>query len=124
MAQLNITLNQDEILQLLSSNREDAFKSLLNNQRCSLEYVDIIYSPEEIAQAQSLSEKSKSAVENARAFFKTRIHDLTSMGKSIGLCNCTVTPTLKREAKKRGYVYKGTGGSGWFEATKKNAKRK
>ncbi len=29
MAQLNITLNQDEILQLLSSNREDAFKSLL-----------------------------------------------------------------------------------------------
>ena len=97
----------------------DAFKSLLNNQRCSLEYVDIIYSPEEIAQAQSLSEKSKSAVENARAFFKTRIQDLTSMGKSIGLCNCTVTPTLKREAKKRGYVYKGTGGSGWFEATKK-----
>ena len=29
MAQLNITLNQDEILQLLSSSREDAFKSLL-----------------------------------------------------------------------------------------------
>ena len=29
MAQLNITLNQDEILQLLSSNREDAFKTLL-----------------------------------------------------------------------------------------------
>ena len=29
MAQLNITLNQDEILQLLSNNREDAFKSLL-----------------------------------------------------------------------------------------------
>ena len=29
MAQLNITLNQEEILQLLSSNREDAFKSLL-----------------------------------------------------------------------------------------------
>ncbi|MBR4356772.1 MAG: IS256 family transposase [Butyrivibrio sp.] len=29
MAQLNITLNQDEILQLLSSNREDAFKALL-----------------------------------------------------------------------------------------------
>lgn len=29
MAQLNITLNQDEILQLLSTDREDAFKSLL-----------------------------------------------------------------------------------------------
>ena len=29
MAQLNITLNQDEILQLLSSNRDDAFKLLL-----------------------------------------------------------------------------------------------
>ena len=29
MAQLNITLNQDEILQLLSSSRDDAFKSLL-----------------------------------------------------------------------------------------------
>lgn len=29
MAQFNITLNQDEILQLLSSNREDAFKTLL-----------------------------------------------------------------------------------------------
>ena len=29
MAQLNITLNQDEILQLLSDNREDAFKLLL-----------------------------------------------------------------------------------------------
>lgn len=29
MAQLNITLNQDEILQLLSDNREDAFKQLL-----------------------------------------------------------------------------------------------
>ena len=30
MAQLNITLNQDEILQLLSDNREDVFKKLLN----------------------------------------------------------------------------------------------
>ncbi len=29
MAQFNITLNQDEILQLLSDNREDAFKNLL-----------------------------------------------------------------------------------------------
>ena len=29
MAQLNITLNQDEILQLLSDNREDVFKKLL-----------------------------------------------------------------------------------------------
>ena len=29
MAQLNITLNQEEILQLLSSNRDDAFKTLL-----------------------------------------------------------------------------------------------
>lgn len=31
MAQLNITLNQDEILQLLSNNREDAFRVLLQN---------------------------------------------------------------------------------------------
>ena len=29
MAQLNITLNQDEILQLLSNNREEVFKKLL-----------------------------------------------------------------------------------------------
>ena len=29
MAQLNITLNQDEILQLLSSDRDDAFKLFL-----------------------------------------------------------------------------------------------
>ena len=29
MAQLNITLNQDEILQLLSADREDAFRTLL-----------------------------------------------------------------------------------------------
>lgn len=31
MAQLNITLNQDEILQLLASNRDDAFKDLLQD---------------------------------------------------------------------------------------------
>ncbi len=31
MAQLNITLNQEEILQLLSNNREDAFRVLLQN---------------------------------------------------------------------------------------------
>lgn len=31
MAQLNITLNQDEILQLLSADREDAFKQLLQD---------------------------------------------------------------------------------------------
>ena len=31
MAQLNITLNQDEILQLLSSSRDDAFKQLLQD---------------------------------------------------------------------------------------------
>lgn len=29
MTQLNITLNQDEILQLLSADREDAFRNLL-----------------------------------------------------------------------------------------------
>jgi len=29
MAQLNITLNQDEILQLLSADRVDAFRTLL-----------------------------------------------------------------------------------------------
>lgn len=31
MAQINITLNQDEILQLLSNNREDAFRQLLQD---------------------------------------------------------------------------------------------
>ncbi len=36
MAQLNITLNQDEILQLLSSNREDAFKKLLQDSLNSI----------------------------------------------------------------------------------------
>lgn len=36
MAQLNITLNQDEILQLLTSNREDAFKKLLQDSLNSI----------------------------------------------------------------------------------------
>lgn len=36
MAQLNITLNQDEILQLLSNNREDAFKQLLQESLNSI----------------------------------------------------------------------------------------
>lgn len=36
MAQLNITLNQDEILQLLSDNREDAFKTLLTESLNSI----------------------------------------------------------------------------------------
>ena len=36
MAQLNITLNQEEILQLLSSNRDDAFKKLLQDSLNSI----------------------------------------------------------------------------------------
>jgi len=36
MAQLNITLNQDEILQLLSENREDAFRTLLTESLNSI----------------------------------------------------------------------------------------
>lgn len=36
MAQLNITLNQDEILQLLSSNRDDAFKKMLQDSLNSI----------------------------------------------------------------------------------------
>ncbi len=36
MAQLNITLNQDEILQLLTSNRDDAFKNLLQDSLNSI----------------------------------------------------------------------------------------
>lgn len=36
MAQLNITLNQDEILQLLSDSREDAFKNLLQESLNSI----------------------------------------------------------------------------------------
>lgn len=36
MAQINITLNQEEILQLLSGNREDAFKELLQNSLNSI----------------------------------------------------------------------------------------
>ena len=36
MAQINITLNQDEILQLLSNNREDAFKKLLQDSLNSI----------------------------------------------------------------------------------------
>ena len=37
MAQLNITLNQDEILQLLSDNRDDAFKKLLQDSLNSIQ---------------------------------------------------------------------------------------
>ena len=36
MAQLNITLNQDEILQLLSNDRDAAFKTLLENSLNSI----------------------------------------------------------------------------------------
>lgn len=36
MAQINITLNQDEILQLLSGNRDDAFKKLLQDSLNSI----------------------------------------------------------------------------------------
>ena len=36
MAQLNITLNQDEILQLLSNNRDDTFKKLLQDSLNSI----------------------------------------------------------------------------------------
>lgn len=36
MAQLNITLNQDEILQLLTTNRDDAFKKLLQDSLNSI----------------------------------------------------------------------------------------
>lgn len=36
MAQLNITLNQEEILQLLSENREDGFRQLLENSLNSI----------------------------------------------------------------------------------------
>ena len=36
MAQLNITLNQDEILQLLSADREDAFRTLLQESLISV----------------------------------------------------------------------------------------
>ena len=36
MAQLNMTLNQDEILQLLSDNRDDAFKTLLTESLNSI----------------------------------------------------------------------------------------
>ena len=36
MAQLNITLNQDEILQLLSESREDAFKKLFQDSLNSI----------------------------------------------------------------------------------------
>ena len=36
MAQLNITLNQEEILQLLSADRDEAFKSLLQNSLNSI----------------------------------------------------------------------------------------
>ena len=36
MAQLNITLNQEEILQLLSENRPDAFKMLLQESLNSI----------------------------------------------------------------------------------------
>lgn len=36
MAQLNITLNQEEILQLLGENRGDAFRKLLENSLNSI----------------------------------------------------------------------------------------
>ena len=45
MAQLNITLNQDEILQLLSADREDAFRTLLQE---SLNSEDRFFAKQEI----------------------------------------------------------------------------
>ncbi len=38
MAQLNITLNQEEILQLLAQDRSEAFKSLWQNALNTLRY--------------------------------------------------------------------------------------
>lgn len=97
----------------------DAFRALLNGQRCSIESIDVIYTPEELANAHRLSDNCRSAVEKARAFFRKRVNNLTCGGKSSGICVCSATPALKKEAKKRNYVYKGSGGFGWFEATKK-----
>ena len=97
----------------------DAFRALLNDQKCSIEYIDVIYTPEELEHALFLSDKCKPAVNKAREFFAARVNNLTCGGKSVGLGVCAAAPALKREAKKRGYVYKGSGGAGWFEATKK-----
>ena len=97
----------------------DAFRALLNGQRCSIESIDVIYTPEELANAHRLSDNCRSAVEKARAFFRKRVNNLTCGGNSEGICVCSATPALKKEAKKRNYVYKGSGGFGWFEATKK-----
>ena len=36
MAQFNITLNQEEMLQLLSANREEAFRRMLQNSLDSI----------------------------------------------------------------------------------------
>lgn len=97
----------------------DAFRALLNGQKCNIESIDVIYTHEELEHAQLLSDKCKPAVNKARDFFAARVNNLTCGGKSYGIVVCAAAPALKREAKKRGYVYKGSGGYGWFEATKK-----
>ncbi len=76
MAQLNITLNQDEILQLLSADREDAFRTLLQD---SLNSVLRAKSQEQLQAAPY--ERSEGRTDSRNGFrtrdLKTRIGTIT-----------------------------------------------
>lgn len=66
MAQLNITLNQEEILQLLSADRDEAFKSLLQNS------LNSILKAESTAQLKAEPYERTEAREGSRNGFRER----------------------------------------------------
>ena len=75
MAQLNITLNQDEILQLLSADREDAFRTLLQ------ESLNSILKPNQEQLQAAPYERSEGRTDSRNGFrtrdLKTRIGTIT-----------------------------------------------
>ena len=66
MAQLNITLNQDEILQLLSADREDAFRTLLQ------ENLNSVLKAESQEQLQAAPYERSDSRTDSRNGFRTR----------------------------------------------------
>ena len=66
MAQLNITLNQDEILQLLSADREDAFRTLLQESLIS------VLTAESQEQLQAAPYERSEGRTDSRSGFRTR----------------------------------------------------
>lgn len=85
MAQLNITLNQEEILQLLSADREDAFRKLLENS------LNSILKAEATEQLQAAPYERSESRTDSRNGFRNRERK-TRIGK--------ITPTVPRHRNR------------------------